>query len=82
MAINLDSCLSQSVDMFRELQFWTAREIFGIERGRGEAAQRPEWVPGRPIGEELGEILHGVLGGQIGQLGGLENVVGDYLGDV
>jgi hypothetical protein len=41
MAINLESCLSQSVEMFRELQFWTAKEIFGIERVKEEAVQRP-----------------------------------------
>jgi hypothetical protein len=41
IAISLESCLSQNVDIFRELQFWTAIEIFGIERVKEEAAQRP-----------------------------------------
>jgi hypothetical protein len=41
MAISLESCLSHNVEIFRELQFWTALEILGIERVKGEAAQRP-----------------------------------------
>jgi hypothetical protein len=56
--------------------------MFGIARCNGEVAQRPKWQPGVPESIMLGEILHGILGGQVGQLRGLKNVQGNYLSDV
>jgi hypothetical protein len=57
MAMSLASCLSQSVDILRELQFCTENVILGTERTRVLEDQSPRGAVG-PVGEGLGEILH------------------------
>ncbi len=57
MAISLASCLSQSVEMFNELQFCIENVMLGTERTRVLEDQSPRENAG-PVGVGLGEILH------------------------
>ncbi len=78
MAMSLASCLSQSVDMFRELQFCTEKVILGTERTRVLEDQSPRGVVG-PVRVELGEILHLVRVPQGLEFSGIQGVEGDFL---
>jgi hypothetical protein len=79
MAISLASCLSQLVDILRELQFCMAKVISGILRCRGEEDHLPWGGDGHKPEIELGEVLHVIFCGQVNQLGRIKDVKGNYL---
>ena len=78
IAMSLASCLSQSVDILRELQFCTEKVILGTERTRVLEDQSPRGVVG-PVKEGLGEILHLVRVPQGLEFSGVQGVKGDFL---